>query len=173
MTNRDASARFAAFYREHYSLILTVCERRLSDRKAAEDAAAEVFRIAWQQFVEGREPELAWVYGIVRNVVGNEYRRVERAGALARRLLPAPIVDSTSSTHRVLEVRRTLLSLRPADRELLFMAYWEDLTPAEMAAILGCTLATLAVRLNRARAAFRRRLPDPVPLAAREVTSLG
>ena len=118
-------------------------------------------------------PELAWVYGIVRNVVGNEYRRVERAGALARRLLPAPIVDSTSSTHRVLEVRRTLLSLRPADRELLFMAYWEDLTPAEMAAILGCTLATLAVRLNRARAAFRRRLPDPVPLAAREVTSLG
>ena len=42
------------------------------------------------------------------------------------------------------------------------MAYWEDLSPAEMAEILGCSVPTLWVRLNRARNALRRRLGDPV-----------
>jgi RNA polymerase sigma factor (sigma-70 family) len=165
VTDRGDHAWFATFYRANYSLILTTCERRLSDLKSAEDATAEVFRVAWERFRAGQELSLPWLYGVARNIVGREYRRSRRtwqlieAAALAERAgMPAP--------DRALEVRSAVAQLRRADRELLFMAYWEDLAPIEMAQILGCSVPALWVRLNRARAALRRRLGDSVELKA-------
>lgn len=154
----ELAAAFAVVYREWYPLILTTCERRLGDLAAAEDAAAEVFRIAWQRFADV-EPTLPWVYGIARNVVGTEYRRTTRLAALVQRsegesLIAAQLPDDPRS----LEVRLALAHLRPADRELLFMTYWEDLAPAEVADILGIPVASVWMRLTRARAALRKQL---------------
>jgi RNA polymerase sigma-70 factor (ECF subfamily) len=158
VSDRGDSSAFAAFYRANYSLVLTTCERRLSDRRLAEDATAEVFRIAWERARVGHELSIAWVYGVVRNVVGNEYRRARR--------IEVPLEEDGrwhgaadfGLADRALEVRAALAQLRPADRELLFMAYWEDLSPIEMAQILTCSLPNLWVRLNRARKALRRKL---------------
>jgi RNA polymerase sigma factor (sigma-70 family) len=161
VTDRGDHAWFAAFYRSNYSLILTTCERRLSDRKAAEDATAEVFRVAWERAVAGQELSLPWLYGVARNVVGREYRRTRRTPTLFMEAA-ATGVEGSASSDRALEVRAALSRLGPAQRELLFMAYWEDLSPTEMAEILGCSVPTLWVRLNRARGALRRRLGHPV-----------
>jgi RNA polymerase sigma-70 factor (ECF subfamily) len=165
VTTQGDHARFAAFYRETYPLILLTCERRLADRKAAEDVTAEVFRIAWQRHRKGGELSLPWLYRVARNVVGNEYRRSKRARALEQKaslLLPT---DTEPELDRGLQVRAALARLRPRHRELLFMAYWEDLTASEMAQILGCSIPTLWVRLNRARAALRAQL---IEVPARE-----
>jgi RNA polymerase sigma-70 factor (ECF subfamily) len=160
VTDRGDHARFAEFYRANYSLILTTCERRLSDRKAAEDAAAEAFRVAWERAKAGKELTLPWLYVVARNLVGREYRRVRRMPS--HFLVPAE-PEGSASSDRALEVRAALARLKPAERELLFMAYWEDLTPDEMAEILGCSVPTLWVRLNRARTSLRQRLGVPVP----------
>jgi RNA polymerase sigma-70 factor (ECF subfamily) len=160
VTDRGDQVRFAEFYREYYSLILTTCERRLSDRRAAEDATAEVFRIAWERANAGGELNLPWLYVVARNLVGREYRRTRRASTQFPAAAEAPIEGSTSSD-RALEVRAALSQLKPAERELLFMAYWEDLSPGEMAQILGCSVPALWVRLNRARNALRQRLTSP------------
>ena len=161
MTDRGEHARFAEFYRAHYSLILTTCERRLSDRKAAEDATAEVFRVAWERAKVGKELTLAWLYVVARNLVGREYRRNRRRPTHVLTAVE-PAVEGTASADRALEVRAALTRLKPAERELLFMAYWEDLSPEEMAGILGCSVPALWVRLNRARTALRLRLSTPV-----------
>ena len=79
------------FYRANYSLILTTCERRLSDRKAAEDATAEVFRVAWERATAGQELSLPWLYGVARNLVGREYRRTRR---IPTQFLEAPTTGS-------------------------------------------------------------------------------
>jgi RNA polymerase sigma factor (sigma-70 family) len=165
VTDRGDHARFAEFYRANYSLILTTCERRLSDHKAAEDAAAEVFRVAWERARTGEELTLPWLYVVARNLVGREYRRVKRT---ATQLFDpgATANDGFALSERALEVRAALSRLKPAQRELLFMAYWEDLTPDEMAEILGCRVPTLWVRLNRARKALGDRLS---PVETREV----
>jgi RNA polymerase sigma factor (sigma-70 family) len=161
VADRGEHAWFADFYRAHYSLILTTCERRLSDRGAAEDATAEVFRLAWERGKAGQELTLPWLYVVARNLVGREYRRTRRTGM--RFAEPASTsAGGSASSDRALEVRSALAKLRPAERELLFMAYWEDLSPTEMAEILGCSVPTLWVRLNRARAALRRRLGAPI-----------
>lgn len=158
MTDRGDHAWFAAFYRANYSLILTTCLRRLSDHKAAEDATAEVFRIAWERGTAGQELSLPWLYGVARNVVGREYRRSKRASLLLEEAVLAESVGVRATGDRALEVRTAVAELRAAERELLFMAYWEDLTPEEMAEIVGCSVPTLWVRLNRARKSLRRKL---------------
>jgi RNA polymerase sigma factor (sigma-70 family) len=155
----ELSAAFAVVYRQWYPLILTTCERRLGDHARAEDAAAEVFRVAWQRFTDGVEPSVPWLYGIVRNVVGTEYRRTARAAALVERTGGEGLVaEQLPDDPRGLEVRLALSELKPADRELLFMTYWEDLTPAEIAAILEITVASVWMRLTRARAALKKQL---------------
>ena len=43
-----------------------------------------------------------------------------------------------------------------ADREALLLRYWYDLSSGESAKVLGCTAATFAVRLHRARRRFKK-----------------
>ena len=165
MTDVRSPEEFAIFYRAHYSLILATVGRRLSDHSTAEDVTSEVFRVAWSHYQTGSELTLAWLYAAARNVVGNEYRRNLRSASLnekvaahATELLAAP--DATGA-----DVRRAMMKLRQADREILFMAYWEDLSGNEIAEILGCKVPTVWVRLNRARSALRTHLDVPLNTA--------
>ena len=53
----------------------------------------------------------------------------------------------------------TLGKLRPRDREILMLHFWDELSTAEIAASLGCTENSVAVRLHRAKRAFAAALP--------------
>ena len=162
MTDERSAVNFASFYREHYSLILATVGRRLNDHSTAEDVTSEVFRVAWSHYQTGGELSLAWLYAVARNVVGNEYRRTARSAALRAKAAAhaADSIDVTDDTGA--DTRRALMKLREADREILFMAYWEDLTGGEIAQILGCKIPTVWVRLNRARTALRAHLAVPL-----------
>lgn len=52
-------------------------------------------------------------------------------------------------------VREAMGVLRPRDRELLYMAYWERLTGSEIAQILRISVPAVWVRLSRARESLR------------------
>jgi RNA polymerase sigma factor (sigma-70 family) len=144
---------FEELFRMYHPVIVRAAFNRLSDLPDAEDAAAEVFAQAWRRREEAEHVfTIVWLYATLRNVVGNQYRgrvrharRVERAEAGSSR---AVVNDDLPD---VLDVRAAVHRLEPADRELIWMAYWEDLTREEIANILGCTPTTLRVRLHRAR----------------------
>jgi len=158
MTNPDPDGQFAAFYREHYSLVLATVSRRLSDSATAQDVASEVFRVAWAHHLGGGELTLAWLYTVARNVVGNEYRRRSRAAALVEKAESQAYEARSSMDDEASDTRKAMMRLKDSDREILFMAYWEDLSGAEIASILDCKLPTVWVRLNRARNALKREL---------------
>ncbi|HJA04859.1 MAG TPA: sigma-70 family RNA polymerase sigma factor [Candidatus Microbacterium stercoravium] len=146
---------FRAFYRAHYGLILTVAEQRLDTVQAAEDAAGEVFQIAWRRYRDdGAALTLPWVYQILRNVIGTEYRRLARARRANERARDERH-DEDPAIERRIDVREGIRRLAERDRELLYMAYWEDLTGAEMAEILGTSRGAVRVRLTRARERLR------------------
>ncbi|OJX94658.1 RNA polymerase sigma-70 factor (ECF subfamily) [Salana multivorans] len=150
---------FVVFYREHYRLVLTIAQQRLGGLHEAEDVTAEVFRVAWLRYQETGEITLPWVYQTLRNVVGTEYRRRSRAPITgAEEELLALVRDDDGAIDTRVVVRRELAAIDERDRELLYMAFWEDLRPDEIAAILGCRTATVRVRLHRARARLRTRL---------------
>ncbi|MBM3695867.1 MAG: sigma-70 family RNA polymerase sigma factor [Actinobacteria bacterium] len=152
--DRPASpeARFNALFARHYPAVFGYAARRVG-RDEAGDAAAEVFTVVWRRL--GRvpaEPEtLPWLYGVTRKVVANQERAARRRLRLQARTaaLPAGAVPPPGTTG--LEVEAALLRLAAADREILRLAAWEELQPAEMAAVLGCSANAAAVRLHRAR----------------------
>jgi RNA polymerase sigma factor (sigma-70 family) len=130
---------FSGFYRAHYSLIMATSERRLADHAAAEDATAEVFRVAWQHYEGGAELTLPWLYVVARNVIGSEYRRRSRMTALVDKVSSDTITAGIEGGDDEVgaELRAAMLRLKSSDREILFMAYWEDLSGAEIGEILG------------------------------------
>ena len=164
---------FTEFYRCYHRLVLTVAHQRLGSFLDAEDLTAEVFRIAWREHRAGRELTLPWLYRVLRNCIGNEYRRRRRFDALVERLGTAdqPPNQVPEADDDVADLRRQIQALPEGDRELIYMAYWEDLTRAEIAAILGCTAATVRVRLLRARRRLHAALaPDQHPSERVEVS---
>lgn len=152
----DTATWFEAFYREHYGLVLSTATRRLGSRADAEDLAAEAFRLALEQSLAGRRITAPWLYTTVRNLVGNTYRGRERRYALERVLRnesqEAP--DALHDLELETTVKSVLEGLSPTHAEVLIMTYWDELTTAEAAALLGCTAAAYRVRLHRARRAF-------------------
>ncbi|SFR91598.1 RNA polymerase, sigma subunit, ECF family [Agromyces sp. CF514] len=143
---------FEVLFRTYHPVLVSAAYNRLSNVGDAEDAAAEVFAQAWRRRDEAAYVfTIAWLYSALRNVVGNHYRgrtrhtrRVEQAEANHRDPAAAASDDA-------LDVRAAVNRLDPADRELIWMAFWEDLTREEMSEILGCSAATLRVRLHRAK----------------------
>lgn len=153
----DDTAWFGALFRAYHPVMVSAAYNRLNNRADAEEVAAEVFRIAWDRRQTLRDTKrLAWLYSILRNVVGNEYRRRTRADKRRERaaseLLAVPdLPKAASHLSDQLEVREAVAALSPSDRELIWMAYWEELTREEMAEVLDCSTASVRVQLHRAR----------------------
>jgi RNA polymerase sigma-70 factor (ECF subfamily) len=160
----DASSldEFSALFAAHYRRVVAYCRRRLGDLDEAEDAAADVFRLAWEKS-DGGVPTPAWLFGTARFVVLNRRRTATRSARLHHQVAEAIGRATTpdAAGRRLLDALDTL----PEDqRELLMCRYWDGLTAPEMAAVFGCAPASVWSRLYRARAALRRayhRLENP------------
>jgi RNA polymerase sigma-70 factor, ECF subfamily len=163
--------RFAHLYRDHARGILGYALRRCPDPEDAADAVAETFLAAWRRLSEvplGEEGRL-WLYGTARLVVANQRRGERRRNRLTehlrvelRRRLPA---DAAVDPTGILEA---LGALEEADRELLMLVGWEELTPAQAAQVLGVTPLAARSRLHRARRRLRARLAEDEASNSRE-----
>ena len=65
----------------------------------------------------------------------------------------------TSEALQQQAVADSLLRLREKEREILLLAYWDDLSTVEISEVLGCSPSAAKVRLHRARAAFAQMMP--------------
>jgi RNA polymerase sigma-70 factor (ECF subfamily) len=152
--DRPASpeARFNALFARHYPAVFGYAARRVG-RDEAGDAAAEVFTVAWRRMGKvPDEPEtLPWLYGVARKVVANQERGARRRLRLATKAATGIAPDHEGPGPAALDVEAALRRLGPADQEVLRLAAWEELQPAEMAVALGCSANAAAVRLHRAR----------------------
>ena len=77
---RDPS-RFAELYERNFDRVYAYVSRRLTDRSAAEDVTAEVFRQALANLGEFEwrgSPFVAWLVRIAANAVTDHWRRVSR-----------------------------------------------------------------------------------------------
>ena len=136
--------------------------RRVDEPADAADVVAETFLVAWRRLGDVPEGEAArgWLLGVARRVPAN-HRRGERrrdglADRLAREVMAVPV---ERDGHEV--VRRALARLGDEDRELLLLAGWEGLAPAEIAKATGTLAVTVRSRLHRARRRLRAELHRP------------
>lgn len=141
--------RLETLFHEHADAVHAYARRRI-DAASADDTVSEVFAIAWRRLEEVPDAALPWLLGCARRVLANQRRGERRAGALRSRLAarrpPALATDVGDGL-----LRQALNELRGRDREVILLTAWEGLTPAEAAAVLGCSRDALAVRRHRAR----------------------
>lgn len=152
----DRSARFRLLYDAAYPRVAAYALRRARSPEDALDVVAETMLIAWRRLDEIPEgpPRLAWLFGVARRVLANHYRAERRKVGLLQRANAEPR-GPAPEFHLVHEA---LDRLRPQQREILTLSAWDDLDNDEIAAVLGLTPATVAVRLHRARRRLAREL---------------
>lgn len=158
--------RFTDLYRDHGRMILVAAFRRVNNHATAQDVTAEVFRAAWTHRERAELVfTLPWLYQTLHNVVGNEFRRRTRSANLIERLASRYTPRPTHITDETLILRDALAELPPAEREIIAMVYLDQASREEAAAVLGCSVNAVNLRLQRARRRLTQRLsvPDPKP----------
>lgn len=144
-------AEFTAFYEREADRIVRTVSLIVRDAALAEDAAAEAFARAWARWTQVRSHDrpAAWVMQVALNECRSRFRRrrVERrkAHAVAR---PDHTYDPEP---RASEVWEAVESLPDRDRALIALRYIADLPQAEIAAVMGIPVGTVASGLNRGR----------------------
>lgn len=172
MPGEQADAWFARLYADNWDAILAYALRRTPAPEDAADLVAETFLVAWRRAADvPRGPKSrAWLYGVARRLLANQRRGAHRRGRLVERLrdeLAAAIVQAPTPSGEA-TVMETLARLKEEDREVLLLAGWEQLEPAEIAVVLGISSVAARSRLHRARRRFRTALDGADPGAAVE-----
>lgn len=149
---------FIAIHKDSYPRVYRFVRRRVESAEIAEELAADVFRVVWQKWGDEPRSDMAWLLTVARNLVGNAYRSRDRQQALQDKLRAAAVVRGGDDSDNV-AVQDAMAQLRDKDRDILQLAYWDELSTAEIAGVLQCRESAAKVRLHRARAAFRKHMP--------------
>lgn len=157
--------RFRRLFSDAYAPVVAYARRRV-DAADVDDIVAEVFTVAWRRLdaVPDDDCALPWLYAVAYRAIANLRRSERRRAGLAARLAlvrsdPAPAPQAEGDT----EILAALARLRPGDQEILRLSAWEDLAPAQIAAVLGCSVNAATIRLSRARERLRQELKGSAP----------
>jgi RNA polymerase sigma-70 factor (ECF subfamily) len=163
--SRNDRRRFERLVRDTRNDLMAYALRRSHSPEDAADVLSEVYLIAWRKLEKIPPGERArlWLFGVARNVMRQGVARRRSRDALvqelARELREACEVEpalETDPAQRALQA--ALATLPERDQEILTLTAWEDLTPNEIAAVLGISANVVRVRLHRARARLAGRL---------------
>jgi RNA polymerase sigma factor (sigma-70 family) len=158
----DPSALREAFDR-YGGLVHALALRRLGVPQDAEDVTQQVFVRAWRGR-SGLDPERGalggWLVGIARRQIADrlalrsrEYELADRAGRLSLRPSPMPMPDDVVEA---LVVADGLDHLPPQVGVVVRLAFFDDLTHQQIAAITGLPLGTVKSHLRRGLERLRR-----------------
>lgn len=162
-SDRAAIRSFDRLYEDTFQDVLAYCRRRAQNPEDADEAAAEVYLIAWRKFaeVEATAKPVAWLLATARRVLLNQQRSIARRGRLVNRIRQHPRVltvdiakaleDSTDLT----AVLQSLSRLEPLDQEIVTLAAFEQLSYEEIGIVVNKRSTTVKSRLYRARKQLR------------------
>jgi RNA polymerase sigma-70 factor (ECF subfamily) len=164
--NGDTAA-FQILYERYRDPIFRFAYRLLGSVEAAEDVAHDCFLGLIKdpgRFDSTRASLRTYLYGAARNQAAKRYQSFGRETGIeeltdeprsADRLGPMALVLDTELAG---EVEQAIASLPPLQREALVLFEYEDLSMAEIAAVVGVDSGTVKGRLFRAREKLRARL---------------
>jgi RNA polymerase sigma-70 factor (sigma-E family) len=149
---------FVEFVRARSAVLLRSAWLLTGDQGKAEDLLQTVLALVWprwQRVAEGGNPE-----GYIRRVLFSTYLawwrrrwRFELPSAAVPEVADTSDLAGDSATRDA--VHRALARLSRQQRAVVVLRYVEDLSLAETAQLLGCSVATVKVQASRALATLR------------------
>ncbi|MEU8260049.1 SigE family RNA polymerase sigma factor [Micromonospora sp. NPDC048999] len=160
--DEDDRARLAEFVANRTPAMMRVAYLLTGDRYAAEDLfqSALAKTIPKWRTLRHADPE-----GYLRAVMYGEqvswWRRLRRRRETTLTGADEAVQPDPSAGIEVrLAMRAALRRLPPAQRTVLVLRYYEDLTETQVADVLGCSIGTVRSRTHRAVSRLRQLLPD-------------
>ncbi len=155
-------------FNESYELygddIFRHCFFRLSDRERAKDATADTFTRVWE-YMQGGEVIKnirALLYKVATNIIIDQYRKKKSAS------LDAMTEDGYDPEERsgaradlsaeINHLLRVMEEIPETYRDAVIMRHVDDLSPQDIALILGESENVVSVRINRGLKMLRERL---------------
>jgi RNA polymerase sigma-70 factor (sigma-E family) len=160
--NPEAEARFAEFVAARQQALLRTAYLLTSELHSAEDLVQTSLAKAYLAWDRLRDPRAAEAY--VRKIMVNEHtswwRRAWRRNERSTDELPEnPTVrDDPTDFERQDAMWALVQTLPPKQRAAVVLRYYEDLSEAETARVLGCSVGTVKSQTSRALAALRTRM---------------
>jgi RNA polymerase sigma factor (sigma-70 family) len=160
---------FAQLVEKHQRLVFAIALSGVGDIAQAEDVAQEAFVEAWRDLARLRDRARvgAWIAGIARNLGRRWARRAgrrrnrEAAAMQSVEAVPTPLDTALDRETRTL-VRRALIDLSSAYREVFVLYYLNGRSVVEVASVLGISEDLVKQRLSRGRKALRASLEQRV-----------
>ncbi|MGA6166674.1 RNA polymerase sigma factor [Amycolatopsis magusensis] len=156
----------AELYAGHARQLHHYLARRVGTQ-IADDLVAEAFLVFWEKrgdYDPSRASAKSWLYGIATNLLRNHVRTEERRlrawtkhGARSVPLddVGTRAVETVDAQVLADQLADEVAALRPEERDVLLLTAWADLSPTEIAEATGVAVATVRVRLFRARSRLR------------------
>lgn len=158
-----------AAYHRWGALVYTLARRSLGDAREAEDVRQSVFLAAWRGRA-GYAPERgalgAWLVGITRRKIADALtartRQADLVAAAGTRMVEAPVNRDTlpeAVLDRVL-IGREFARIPAPQRRVLTLAFYDDLTQAQIAEVTGWPLGTVKSHARRGLQRLSRSLRE-------------
>ena len=157
--NARERQQFEEFMTSRWAGLVRLAFGLTGDRWLAEDLAQTALASAyasWWRVSRADDPD-AYVRRILINASKGRWRRTRVAEQAAGS--PADVPDQAEDPSVAIGERSALLkalgALPPRQRAVVVLRYWEDLSDAQAAALLGCSASTVRSQAARALAKLR------------------
>lgn len=162
---RDGDERaLRTVYERHGAAVLYLAQRLLANRADAEDVTQLTFVAAWagrDTFDPRRGTMLGWLLGIARRKAIDRLRAAARDDRVNQTVRAQPVPpDEPERPERIVDrlvVADELGRLPAEQRRTLELAFFDDLTHPQIAAVTGLPLGTVKSHIRRGLANLRRR----------------
>ena len=158
---------FQILYERYRDPIFRFAYRMSGSIEAAEDVAHDCFLSLINDPVRydaKRASFRTYIYAAARNLAAKRYNSFARETGLDEVQSEPLVADREGPAARILdnelalEVQKAIASLPPLQREAIVLFEYEELTLAEIAAVVGADANSVKARLFRAREKLRIRL---------------
>jgi RNA polymerase sigma-70 factor (sigma-E family) len=152
-----AEAEFSEFMNGRWLQLVRLGYVLTGDRGLAEDLAQTALARAyasWPQIRRAGDPD-AYVRRVMVNANHSRFRKRRVAEQLTATVPePTPVEAAAGSDDRV-TLLAALMSLPVGQRSVVVLRFWLDMTEAQVAAALGCSVGTVKAQGSRALAKLR------------------
>lgn len=146
---------FMKAYDELSDAIFRHCYFRIGDRERAKDLMQDTFTKSWQYITEGASVKnmKAFLYRVANNLIIDEYRKKKEISldSLQEQGYDPGFDDRTKNEARI-DAQFTINTINKLDkkyREVVLMRYIDELSPQEIAEVIGEKENNVSVRLHR------------------------